>query len=321
MKTNMNFHPDNYIYQVFTTAGILLMLVFCAACSSPPTQASFSPTETAISPTQSNTPTPTAVPASPAQPEPTPSEIGPTPDGSTYTVVGVELDDVLNIREEPGVEFPITTALPPLEKNISLSGETRYMDGINWSSIEYKNHIGWVNTVFLARQYGTIPEDLHRQTRKAILALQNQDWQSLSELVDPGSCLKFSPYPYVHERDLVFCPEEIQTFDMSNQKYYWGIFDGSGKPIEMTIEDYYQRFIYDADFARPESIGFGVFLGYGNMINNLLEYYPDSAFIEYNFSEIDPQYGGMDWRSLRLVFQKNNREWTLVGIVHAEWTI
>ena len=31
--------------------------------------------------------------------------------------------------------------------------------------------------------------------------------------------------------------------------------------------------------------------------------------------------GGMDWRSLWLVFEKLGAEWFLVGVVHGSWTI
>jgi len=43
--------------------------------------------------------------------------------------------------------------------------------------------------------------------------------------------------------------------------------------------------------------------------------------VEYHFPGIDPQYGGLDWRSLRLVFQQSGGEWYLVGIIHDQWTI
>jgi hypothetical protein len=38
-------------------------------------------------------------------------------------------------------------------------------------------------------------------------------------------------------------------------------------------------------------------------------------------SGFDPEYEGMDWRSLRLVFEKKNDIWYLVGIIHDQWTI
>jgi hypothetical protein len=42
--------------------------------------------------------------------------------------------------------------------------------------------------------------------------------------------------------------------------------------------------------------------------------------VEYYFPGFDPQYGGMDWRSLRLVFSDHGGTWYLAGIIHDEWT-
>ena len=43
-------------------------------------------------------------------------------------------------------------------------------------------------------------------------------------------------------------------------------------------------------------------------------------FVEYHDPGEDPQYEGMDWRSLRLVMVPDGEDWRLVGVVHAEWT-
>jgi hypothetical protein len=61
-------------------------------------------------------------------------------------------------------------------------------------------------------------------------------------------------------------------------------------------------------------------LGGGNSIDNSSEFYPEAKIVEYYFSGFDPQYGGMDWRSLRLVFSELNDTWYLVGVIHDEWT-
>ena len=101
----------------------------------------------------------------------------------------------------------------------------------------------------------------------------------------------------------------------------WGHYDGSGEPIELNFNDYYERFIYDADFANPQVIGNDVAVSYGNAIDNTKEIYPNSHFIELHFKGLDPKYEGMDWRSLKLVFEQEDGKWYLVAIVHGEWTI
>jgi len=62
-------------------------------------------------------------------------------------------------------------------------------------------------------------------------------------------------------------------------------------------------------------------LSSGNLINNIRESYPAAIIVEYHFPGFEEKYGGMDWTSLWLVFEKQGSEWYLVGLVHGEWTI
>jgi len=98
-------------------------------------------------------------------------------------------------------------------------------------------------------------------------------------------------------------------------------YDGTGDPIGLTPAQYCQRFIYDRDYTQAREVSYNRPLGQGNSLNNSLAVYPRAAIVEYHFPGFDPQYGGMDWRSLRLVFERKGRAWYLVGIIHAEWTI
>ena len=62
-------------------------------------------------------------------------------------------------------------------------------------------------------------------------------------------------------------------------------------------------------------------IGKGNTLNNIAQVYPNGEFVEFHFTGFDTQYEGMDWTSLRLVFEENNGTWFLIGIVHDQWTI
>jgi hypothetical protein len=88
----------------------------------------------------------------------------------------------------------------------------------------------------------------------------------------------------------------------------------------MTFEAYWARFIYDVDFAQPDAVGYNEVIGTGNKINNIAQVYPQADVVEYYFEGFDPQYKGIDWRSLRLVLEGSEGLWYLVGIVHDEWT-
>jgi len=59
----------------------------------------------------------------------------------------------------------------------------------------------------------------------------------------------------------------------------------------------------------------------GNTINNIAEVYPQAITIEYHFEGFDPQFVGLDWRSLLLVLVEKEGAWCLVAVVHDEWTI
>lgn len=153
-----------------------------------------------------------------------------------------------------------------------------------------------------------------------VAALKNKDMNALASYVHSNG-VRFSPYGHVDvQNDLQFSVSQLSSLLSSTQVYQWGVYDGSGDPIQLTFQDYFDRFVYDVDFANPHMIGNNVVVGTGNMINNIQQVYSNSSFIEFHFTGFDPQYNGMDWRSLRLVFEQENGQWKLVGIIHDEWT-
>ncbi len=163
--------------------------------------------------------------------------------------------------------------------------------------------------------------DLETAAAQVINALAVKDMAALVEIVHPEMGLRFSPYGFVREEHQVFMPGELASLVGSDQVYTWGAYDGTGDPIELTFDDYYQEFVYSSNFTNPEQMAVNERLGQGNSINNIGEFYPGTSFVEYHFSGFDEQYEGMDWESLRLVFVQEDGAWWLVGIVHDEWTI
>lgn len=152
------------------------------------------------------------------------------------------------------------------------------------------------------------------------MALKNLDMDSLSTFVHPKLGVRFSPYVYVRDTDLVFSAEQVKDLTADKSKHLWGYADASGLPMNMTFKEYYDRYIYDEDFVNADEVSINERLGLGNMIDNSLDFYPGSQMVEYYFPGFDPKLQGMDWRSLVLVFQKEGDDWYLVGIIHGEWT-
>lgn len=168
----------------------------------------------------------------------------------------------------------------------------------------------------------SMADNLITSTIQVITLIRDKDMGKLKDYIHPTKGVRFTPYPYVDlEKDQVFKADELSTALESPQVYTWGNYDGSGDPIELNFADYYDRFIYDEDFANPQLIGNNVIVGHGNTIENVVEAYPNSRFIEFYFSGFNSEYGGADWRSLKLVFEEQDGNWYLVGIIHGEWTI
>ncbi|MCD8502820.1 MAG: hypothetical protein LRY71_15590 [Bacillaceae bacterium] len=160
------------------------------------------------------------------------------------------------------------------------------------------------------------------QAQEIVQLLKEQDMRRLSTYVHPSKGLLFSPYSYVDkEEDLVFQAEEVAQLMSDDTVYTWGVFDGKGNPIEMTFQEYYERFVYDVDFVNAEEVSVNEQISSGNTIDNSQEAFPDAEVVEFHFSGFDPDYAGMDWRSLRVVLEMEDDQWYIVAIIHDEWTI
>jgi len=58
----------------------------------------------------------------------------------------------------------------------------------------------------------------------------------------------------------------------------------------------------------------------GNSIDNLNKIYQKSDFVEF-YSDGSEEYGEMDWRAMRLVFDTYQGKRYLVAIINDQWTI
>lgn len=168
----------------------------------------------------------------------------------------------------------------------------------------------------------TIESKLRQLGESTLKALKDRDMQKLSSIVHPDKKLRFSPYTFVDlDQALAFSAQELKTLMTSDKVYTWGLYDGSGEPIKLTFREYMDAFVYDRDFLNAEEVGYNRYIGKGNTVNNISSVYPDATMLEYYFSGFDPQYDGLDWESLKLIFEEKDGNWYLVAIIHDEWTI
>ncbi|MDB4866701.1 MAG: hypothetical protein JWR03_1034 [Cohnella sp.] len=168
----------------------------------------------------------------------------------------------------------------------------------------------------------TGPESKLKQAASDIVdILRDRDLKRLAETVDPDKGLRFSPYSNIDAKSgQVFKAGGLPTFKDAT-KLTWGSYDGRGEPIELTFRNYFEKFVYDQDFAGAPSISVNKLLGVGNMKFNGKKLYPNASFVEYHFPGFDKKNNGMDWESLVLVLVPSGNDWKLCAIVHNQWTI
>lgn len=158
------------------------------------------------------------------------------------------------------------------------------------------------------------------QGEEVLVAFKNGDYSKLSSYVHPDKGVRFSPYSHVDPtHDKTFTASQIKGMAGNTTVYEWGSYDGSGEPIKLNFADYVKKFVYDKDFLTAKQVSFNYPIGKGNTLNNAAEKYPDATIIEYHFPGT-AQYDGMDWRSLKLAFEKKDGVWYLVGVIHDQWT-
>ena len=163
---------------------------------------------------------------------------------------------------------------------------------------------------------------IEERAHELMNALKNKDAKTIAAYVHPEKGVRFTPYTRVSlDNDMIFDKEDILTFFEDENIYLWGWYDGSGEEIKLTPAQYYEQFVYSADFINAKEIGYNEVLTGGNVIENQFEVYENSIIVEYYIPEIDPQFEGLDWQSLRLVFEEYEGSWKLVGIIHNQWTI
>lgn len=153
-------------------------------------------------------------------------------------------------------------------------------------------------------------------------ALEKEDFTTLSTLIHPEQGVRFTPYSYVDkDMDLIFTASQVKNALEDNTTYCWGVYDGSGFSMNLTMEEYFQQFVVPVKYSIAPHVAIDTVLITGNALENIVEAYPEERFVDFSFRSIDPEFGGLDWTSLKLVFQLDEDGWYLVAVVHSQWTI
>ncbi|HEY5707600.1 MAG TPA: hypothetical protein VIS96_18725 [Terrimicrobiaceae bacterium] len=231
----------------------------------------------------------------------------------------------IDIRADPSRRGKILeSVLPSSDLKIARLDTQSRPDG-DWLLVEHGTIKGWVKADHLICNVS--PEEARKiiapLCTRALQALHSRDMNSLSRLVHPFKGVRFSPYAFLDSKANVrFTAPNIRGAFGDKRKRVWGAYDGSGDPIRLSFAQYYERFVYDRDFAHTATMTYnGERAHPGTTHDNSRQEYPNAIIAEAYVPGLAPEREGSDYRSLRLVFEQHSGEWYLVHIVHDQWTI
>lgn len=163
-------------------------------------------------------------------------------------------------------------------------------------------------------------QELIDQAYNALSCIKTGDYAALSQLVHPEYGIYFSPYSNINlTSNQWFSPDMLAQIDRSDETFVWGVYDGSGEPIFMTVNEYFARFVYDRSFSSAPIITVDRIAKSGNTLENTVEIFPGCRFVDFYIPASDEQ--SIDWSLLRLVYEEYGNELYLVAIVHSEYTV
>ena len=168
----------------------------------------------------------------------------------------------------------------------------------------------------------TDDELLMERADLVLCAMRDGDFQALAAAVHPVKGVTLTPYSTVDaECNQVLTPGQVAALGDDETVYTWGVADGTGDPIQLTSLEYFDQYVFNADYTIAPQVSLDEVQVSGNAMENVADAYPEGRFVEYHFPGLDQKQEGYDWCSLKLVFEPYQGNWYLVGLIHSEWTI
>jgi hypothetical protein len=165
------------------------------------------------------------------------------------------------------------------------------------------------------------PKDVTSVAKSVLVALKNKDYSTLENFTSSQG-LSWNEYPSLDMSKSDIIKTEISNIPTNSQKYLFGYTDGKGDPINLTISEYLDKWIYNKDYLNADEIAVNKMLDGGtNSLNTIIKDAGNRTVVAFYFKGFDRKYEGMDWTTLYLVFDLENGEYKLRGIAKNNWTI
>jgi hypothetical protein len=158
--------------------------------------------------------------------------------------------------------------------------------------------------------------------RDVLSALKRRDGTAIAGAAHQTKGVRFSQDAHVRPAtDITLTAAQLTNAFADPTKRRWGATSGRGDPIVLTFAEFHNAYIYARDFAASSRTAYNRTIGFGNSTDNTADIYPDAVLFEAFDPGPDPRLAEFQWQCLRLLFEREAGRWSLVAVVHGEWTI
>lgn len=167
------------------------------------------------------------------------------------------------------------------------------------------------------------PLSLLESADLVLKALSTQSFEDLIMFQTEKKDIFFSPYlTFTKEDAACFSPTALAENKENNAILYWGVQDGTGDPLNLTVNQYFDRYVNRGDYLSEEvKILENDIQTLGNSMNVIPEVFPNHEYVSYNLPHDKDDAAEMSWKTLILVFERINNELKIKAVVNHEWTI
>jgi len=155
-----------------------------------------------------------------------------------------------------------------------------------------------------------------------IILLNQKDYTQLADYIHPEKGVRFTPYSESKATDQLVTKEDFLDNEKTNSILNWGYYanpdDPEGFPIELTLNEYLETFVYQGDYIDSDAIG------YNERVNHHFFFLPEFEHIEYKDSIVVEHFiddDSYDFLSIKIVYQQYEESWYIVAFINNEWTI
>jgi len=160
-------------------------------------------------------------------------------------------------------------------------------------------------------------DDRENIAYKALYALSTGELNTLSDYITADSGLIFSSF---NGGKFKFKKEQIKGFSKSDTtKYHFGVWDGSGLDINLTLNEYIKQCVYTEDYlnVKPGDVIKALQAGLSFSSNNF-----DEILLEHPGCFVKSFHKPSDhWNVIDIVMTPREGKWYIIEIRHRCWTI